>query len=92
MVSGFRYIKINSLRIRNSRTRRIVESWNVVFIKTTPLLFPPSRRPSPLQGLQAPPFDFGDDTLDENYTSTHDRIHDVEDCASALDAHSNDTI
>ena len=45
------------------KTRRVVESRNVVFIETPPCLFPPSRRLSPTQGLDALTFEVYDNSL-----------------------------
>ena len=66
MVCGFSQNESNSLRIWNPKMRRVVESRSVVFIETPPHLLPPSRRLSPLQDLEAPMFDFSDNSLDEN--------------------------
>ena len=90
MACGFSQSESNSFRIWNPKTRRVVENGNVVFIETPPHLLPPSRRLLPLQGLEAPTFDFSDNSLDDNYTSREDMIHDVQDCTSALDFDAND--
>ena len=62
----------NSFGIWNPKTRRVVERGNFVFVETPPHLLPPSRRASPLQGLEAPSFDFSDNSVDDNCTSRED--------------------
>ena len=49
MVCGFSKIESNSYRIWNPKTRRVVESRNVVFIETPPNRLPAARRLSPQQ-------------------------------------------
>ena len=58
----------NSFGIWNPKTRRVVESRNVVLIETPPHLLPPSRRLSPLQGLEAPTFNFSATTASTTTT------------------------
>ena len=82
----------NSFRIWNPKTRRVVEIGNVIFIETPPYVLPPSRRLSPVQGLEAPTFDFSDSSLDDNYSSRNDMIQDSKDCTSALDFEANDAL
>ena len=84
MVCGVSQNGSNSFRTWNPKTRLVVESRNVAFLEPLHLL-PPSRRLSTLQGLEAPSFDFSDNSLDYNYTSREDLIRDVEDYTSALD-------
>ena len=69
----------------NSRTRRLVENRNVVFIKTLPHLIPQPSQLSPLQGLQSPSLDFTEDTLDDNYVLSEEMLRDVRDYTAALD-------
>ena len=47
MVCGFSETESNSYRIWNPKTRRVVESRNVVFIETPQILLPATRRLSP---------------------------------------------
>ena len=47
MVCGFRETESYSFRIWNPKTRRVMESMNVVFIETPPNLLPAARRLSP---------------------------------------------
>ena len=68
MVCGFSQSESNSFRIWNPKTRRVVESRNVVLIETPPHLLPPSRRLSPLQGLEAPTFNFSATTASTTTT------------------------
>lgn len=86
MLCGFSQNKSNPFRIWNPKTHRAAERRNAVFIEAPPHLLPPSRRTSPLQGLEAPSFYFSDNSLDNNYNSRGDMIRDVEDYnPSALD-------
>ena len=62
MVCGFSQNESKSFRIWNPKTHRVVESRNVVFIETPPHVLPPSRRLSPLQGLEAPLLDLSDNS------------------------------
>ena len=78
MVCGFRENESNSVRIRNPKTSRVVESRNVVFIETLPHLLPPSRRLSLLQGLEAPTLDFSLNSLDDKCTSRKNILQDVQ--------------
>ena len=82
----------SSFRIWNLKTRRVVECRNVFFIETPPHLLPHSRRFSPPQGLEAPTIDFFDNSLDGNYSSRNDMIHDAKDSMSALDFEANDPL
>ena len=63
---GFIQNESNSFRIWNPKTPRVVESWNIIFIETPPYFLPATRRLSPLQGLEAPSFDFSNNSLDDN--------------------------
>ena len=54
-------------------------------IEIPPQLLPPCRRLSPLQEMEAPTFDFSDNSLDDNFTSREDMIQDVQDYTCALD-------
>ena len=74
----------NSFGIWNPKTRRVVERGNFVFVETPPHLLPPSRRASPLQGLEAPSFDFSDNSVDDNCTSREDMVQAVRDYTSLL--------
>ena len=84
MVYGFSETESNSYRIWNPKTRRVVESRNVVFIATPPNLLPAARRLSPQQDLNSPSYDFSDDTLDDNYVSHDDMLRDVQNYTSTL--------
>ena len=84
MMCGFSNTESNSYRIWNPKTRRVVESRNVVFIDTPPSLLPAARRLSPQQDLESPSYDFSDDTLDVNYVSHNDIMWDVQNYTSAL--------
>ena len=83
MVCGFSETESNSYRIWNPKTRRVVESRDVVFIETPPNLLPAARRLSPQQDLESPSYDYSDDTLYDNYVS-HD-VRDLQNYTSALD-------
>ena len=85
MVCGFNETESNSYRIWNPKTRRVVESRNVVFIETPPNLLPATRRLSPQQNLESPSYDFSDDTLNDNYVSHDDILRDMQNYTSALD-------
>ena len=74
---GFIQSESNSFRISNPKKRRVVESRSIVFIGT-PHLPPPSRRLSPLQGLEGRLFDLSDNSLVDNYPSRKDMIRDAE--------------
>ena len=74
MMCGFSQNESNSFCIWNPKTRRVLESRNVVFIETQPHLLPPSRRLSLLQDLEAPTFDFSDNGLDDKYSSHKNTI------------------
>ena len=89
MVCDFSKNESNSFRIWNPKTRRVVESRNVIFIETTPHLLSPSSRLSPLQGLEAPTFDFYHNSLDDNCSSRNDMIQDAKDYTSALGFEAN---
>ena len=66
-----------SYRVWNPKTRHVVESRNVTFIKTpSHLLLPPSKL-SPKQDLVPPSWDIDDDTLDNDYISYDDLLRDV---------------
>ena len=84
MVCGSSETESNSYRIWNPKTRRVVESRNVVFIETPPNLLLVARRLSPQQDLESPSYDFSDDTLDDNYVSHDDMLRDVQNYTSAL--------
>ena len=86
---GFIQSESNSFRISNPKKRRVVESRSIVFIGT-PHLPPPSRRLSPLQGLERPSFVFSDKSLDDNYTSRNHMVQSVRDYTSSLDFGVND--
>ena len=85
MVCDFSEIESNSYRIWNPKTRRVVESRNVVFIETPPNLLPAARRLSPEQALESLSYNFSDDTLNDNYVSHDGMLWDVFDYTSALD-------
>ena len=89
---GFSQSESNSFRMWNPKTRRAVESKNVVFIETLLHLLSPFRRLSPPQGLEAPTFEISDNSLDNNCTSREDVIQDVRDYTSASDFDTNDLI
>ena len=74
MVCGFSKTESNSYRTWNPKTCRVVERRNVVFIKTSPNLFPAARRLSPQQDLESPSYDVSDDTIDDNYVSYDDML------------------
>ena len=84
MVCGFSETESNSYRIWNPKTRRVVESRNVVFIETPSNMLPAIRRLSPQQDLESPLYYFSDGTLDDNYI-LHDMLRDVQNYTSALD-------
>ena len=92
IVCGFSQSESNSFRMWNPKTRRAVESKNVVFIETLLHLLSPFRRLSPPQGLEAPTFEISDNSLDNNCTSREDVIQDVRDYTSASDFDTNDLI
>ena len=77
MVCGFSETEGNSYRIWNPKTRRVVESRNVVFIETPSIILLAVRRLSPQQNLESPSYDFSDDMLDDNYVSHDDMLRDV---------------
>ena len=81
---GFSEIESNSYRIWNPKTRRVVESRNVVFIETPPNLFPATRRLLPQQDLESPSYEFSDNTLDDNYLSHDHILRDVHNYTTAL--------
>ena len=82
---GFSKTKSNSYRIWNPKTRRVVESRNVVFIKIPPNLLPAARRLSPQQDLESPSYDFSDGMLDDTYVPHDDMLPDVQNYTSTLD-------
>ena len=93
MVCGFSQNESNSFRTWNPKTRRVIESRNIVFIETPPHLLPPlTLWLSPLQGLEAPTFDLSGNSLDDNYSSRKDMIQDARDYTSALDFDANDPL
>ena len=75
---------------QNPKTGRVVERGNFVFVETLPHLLPLSRRLSPLQGLEAPSFDFSDNSVDDNYTLREHMVQVVRDYTSYLDFDVND--
>ena len=85
MVCGFSKTESNSYCIWNPKTRRVVESRNVVFIDTPSNLLPAARQLSPQQDLESPSYDFSDGTLDGTYVSHDDMLPDVQNYTSALD-------
>ena len=80
----------NSFGTWNPKTRRAVERGNFVFVETPPHLLTTSRRDSPLQGLEAPSFDFSNNSVDDNCTSRQDMVQAVRDYTSSLDFDVND--
>ena len=80
----------NSFGTWNPKTRRAVERGNFVFVETPPHLLTPSRRDSPLQGLEAPSFDFSNNSVDDNCTSRQDMVQAVRNYTSSLDFDVND--
>ena len=85
MVCGFSETESNSCHIWNPKTRRMVGSRNVVFIKTPPHLLPAARRLSPQQDLESPSYDFSVNTLDDSYVSHDNMLLDVQNYTSVLD-------
>ena len=63
---------------------RVVESRNVVFIKTPPNLLPAARRLSTQQDIKSPSYDFSDDTFNDHYVSHDDTLRDVQNYTYAL--------
>ena len=80
MVCSFSETESNSYRIWNPKTRRVVESRNVVFIETPPNLLPAARPLSPQQDIESSSYDFSD-----NYVSDDDILRDVQNYTSVLD-------
>ena len=66
-----------SYRVWNPKTRHVVESRNVTFIKTPSHLLLPRSKLSPLQNLVLPTWYIDDDTLDSDYISYDDLLRDV---------------
>ena len=90
MMCGLSQSGRNSFGIWNPKTCRVVVGRNFVFVETPPHLLPPSRRLSPLQGLERPSFVFSDKSLDDNYTSRNHMVQSVRDYTSSLDFGVND--
>ena len=84
MVCGFSETMSSFYHIWNPKTRRVVESRIVVFIKTPPNLLPATRQLSQQQDLELPSYDFSDDTLDDNYVSHDDMLRNVQNYTSSL--------
>ena len=85
MVCGFSETEGNSHRIWNPKTRRMVESRNVISIETSPNMLPAVRWLSPQQDLESSSYDFRYETLDDNYVSHDGMPRDVQNCTSTLD-------
>ena len=83
IVYGFSKTESNFYSIWNPKPRRVVESRNVVSIKTPPNLLLAARQLSPQQDLESPSCDFSDDTLNDNYVSHDDMLWDVYNCTPA---------
>ena len=79
----------NSFGIWNSKTCRVVEREFIVFVETPPHWLPPFRRLSPLQVLEARSSAFGDNSVDDNYTSREDMVQTVRDYTNSLDVDVN---
>ena len=75
---GFSETESNSYHIWNPKTRRVVESRNVVFIETPRNLLPAAKWLSPQQDLESPLYGYIDDTLDDNYVSHDDMLPHVQ--------------
>ena len=85
ILCGFSTKYANSYRVWNPRTRNIIETRNVVFIKPPPYPIPQPLKLSPLQQLQSPSLKFTEDTLDDNYVSSEKMLRDVRVYTAALD-------
>ena len=82
MLCGFSEDEALSYRVWNPKTRRVVESRNVMSIETPPHLVPQSTRLSLLREL--PPAELVDE-----YASTDDLLRDARDYTSVLDFNTN---
>ena len=69
MACGFSETESNFYRIWNPKTRRVVESRNIVYIETPPNFLPAARRLSPQQDLESPSYGFSENTHDDQILS-----------------------
>lgn len=69
-IRGFIVRESNSYRVWHRRTRRVVETRNVVLIKT----IPQPLQLSTLQGDQSPSLGVTDDTADDNFVSSEEML------------------
>ena len=82
-------VERKSYRVRNPKTRRVVESRDVTFIETPPhILFRPSQLAS-LQNRVPPSWDLDDSTLKNDFISYGDLLRNVRDNAGGLDFTAN---